>query len=121
MRMITRIPGIFRKEVGDEVFADLVQIYPPGDASPQHHVFKCFLPSDDPRVAQVVNRLAEAGLEPWTDHFRDREKGKEYSLNLQREYDDADLAECQYLELMPFQEAFNFDSPNRADDGSLVI
>src|SRR5689334_6925215 len=80
MRTIASISGIFRNEVGENVFRDLVGIYPDGDWRPQHHSFRCVLPVDDPRARQVIDRLGQAGFHPWTETDRPRDKRHEYSM-----------------------------------------
>lgn len=92
---------MFRKQVGAEVFADLVRIFPAGNESPRHDVFKSFLPLNDPRITDIVDRLAKAGFRPRTNRFEMLNRERQYWLDLDREYDDADLKHCEYLQLMP--------------------
>lgn len=118
MRTITRIPGIFRSDASEEVFDDLARIYPEGL---QGQTFSFALPADDPRTVQIVERLNRAGLRPWTDTFRERQKGIEYAVQLDREYDAADLAACDFLELRPPPEACNYGAISRGESGDVII
>lgn len=97
MITIARINGVLLHEVGSGVFDDLVSIYPEGR---DRHAFWSFLPVDDDRTAAIMDLLAQAGWHPWGDHSRPKDRSREYTLLLERQYDDADLA-CEYLELSP--------------------
>jgi hypothetical protein len=97
MKTIVRIPALQKSEFAEDVYNDLVKIYPEGQRTP--HSFWCILPENDVRVKMVLARLAEAGVYPWTDHSRGRIKGDEINMQLLREYDDTDYAGFDYLEV----------------------
>jgi hypothetical protein len=97
MKTIIRIPALQKNEFGEKIYNDLVSIYPEGQRTP--HSFWCILPEDDPKINMVLARLAKAGLKPWEDRSREISKGKEFYIQLLREYDDSDYSSFEYLEV----------------------
>lgn len=98
MTVVARITGIFRNHIGDRVFDRLVRIYPEGQ---DRHAFWSFLSEDDPRTLEILKTLDEAGVKPWMDSSRPREKGREFTLQLERFYDCSEVAACDLVELAP--------------------
>lgn len=88
-------------EVGDALFDRLRGIQP---IDPRLTLFDLRLPEDDPRTVNVLRELENAGLRPWLDVFRPREKRQEYSIYRYREYDDRDHSCCNALRLEPQDE-----------------
>jgi hypothetical protein len=100
LKVLTAISGLFRKDIGDDLFDALASIYPDGVTGSQDHAFHCMLPSESGTVKQLVDRLNEAGLKPHTRGKR-RVKGGEYIFVLHRRYEYADLVQLQFVECMP--------------------
>lgn len=97
MRTVVTIYAPNRDKLGDHAFDDLVAIYPAGRDAP--HAFSCTLPAEDQRTRLILERLAKAGYQPWTDKSRSMDFAREFIVDWDREYSAADLAECDFLEL----------------------
>lgn len=110
MRIVAHIHGLARRVGNIErgISADLLEslcaIYPQGRVGGQGHSFHAILPVDDKRTTQLLDLLAEAGLEPWIDTSQSRDANRQYTLRLQREYDEIDFEVCNHLEFAPDEQ-----------------
>lgn len=123
MKIYTQIPAIFPSDIGEDLYHRLCDIYPDGRQVKRGweggvvDSFWCFLPSDDPRVEQIIGAFRDAGFHPWTDRTRD-ERPDEYMLNLIRKYDHKDYEAAEYLE--PSPEVY-VEGMRMTKDGALRI
>jgi hypothetical protein len=101
MKVIARILGLFRHDVGDDLFEKLVNAFPEGRGGSHGHAFDAALPLDDERTVRWMALLEHAGYSPWTDRSRPIHKSKEFWLEFIRQYEDSDLASCDLLEVSP--------------------
>lgn len=99
MRMIFRIPSFSAQHDNRAAYEELVCIHPEGVRENEWWGMK--LPEDDPRVKACMDCLARHGWKPWTQHYRPCDRQTEYSLDITREYDESDFAECRLLGLWP--------------------
>jgi hypothetical protein len=120
MQEFARIGTIYRKD-DDRLFSELVQIFPEGQTGKVGHAFHARLPLRDDRTQSITNALNDAGMRPWLDTSRPKDRRAEYGYALERVYDEADLAGCEYLELHPPNNAHNSEAISRNQDGEMII
>lgn len=97
MRLKTNFKSVRPRDVGLEVVKQLRTIYPDGLAADLPYC--AVLYADDPRAKALQDCLEHAGKKP-------RQPAEPFShdnywLNLEREYEPSDFADCRYLEFIP--------------------
>jgi hypothetical protein len=100
--LVSRVPG----GIPPELLERLCDMYPEGRTGKQGHVFESRLSIDDSRTVRILSALEDAGYRPWADKSRPPIMGQEFGLQLERVYDDAGLAACEYLELCPIGKMY---------------
>jgi hypothetical protein len=93
-------------DVGSELIRRLAEIHLEGLRSTGWWGIQ--LPLDDPRVSRCIRMLADVGFTPWTQTFRPFVKGREYSITIERQYNESDLAPCRLLDLSTFDSADSY-------------
>jgi hypothetical protein len=84
--------------------------------------FLSIAPLDDSRTQEVLHLLEDAGLTPWdSTKGQSRVVGSEYSLGYEREYDPADLAASEYLQILPPSKAFHMEAYSRTESGQIIL
>lgn len=107
MREIVQISSLFATSIGGSLFDDLCEIFPEGER-PEHLRgtlprsdrrlnFQSALPSDDSRTSRLIEVLQRSGMTPWSGLRK--KAADEYSLLIFREFDESDLAACEFLAL----------------------
>ncbi len=116
MNILVSIKGISRKDIGDQLFAELLRIYPEGKRGDNSQAFGAILAANDERMLQIRECLEVGG-------FRARELATEregsFSLRLHRIYDRSELSNYQFLELGAPAGAYH--GVDRSTDGELLI
>jgi hypothetical protein len=105
MRIMAHL-SIDRSDVGGDIFSELVAIFPQGIRRANAIIFSATMMADDPVLVQLQRTLAESGFIPWEDTSRGRIRSREYSFDLRRHYDQADIQAASMLET-----GFTFDHP----------
>jgi hypothetical protein len=118
MRILARI-GVGHGEVEASLEERLRSVFPEQTAP---RGFRSMAPVDDERTREVIALLENAGLRPW-DFTRGvpLRQGSEYWLRLEREYEVADLATCEYLEIFPTGKAVHLEAHSRTDSGRIIL
>lgn len=105
MRERASISGISPETVGQALFDELRRINPDGYGvgrpswHPPHKPAEWLdvrLGKDDPRVEAILGVLAQRGFTPWLG-FR-KMAPKQFQLMILREFDESDLAACEFLQ-----------------------
>jgi hypothetical protein len=104
-------------EVGKSLCRKLAAIYPEGKIGES---FRFELPDSDPRLRLILNHLTQAGLHAWLDVSRERTPD-EYSLELERVYDAADLRATPYLVPHRDEHCPRFEDLSRTPEGWLKV
>lgn len=121
MTLYCHIDGLFVEDVGEQLFAELVRTHPEGIRGSHGHAFRAILPTTDERAQTLLKCLAQAGYKPWVDRTRSIDRSREFSLQYRRQYDEADLEQCDYLELRPPPEAHVHDAAQRDSAGRIQL
>src|SRR5690349_3151082 len=98
MTTYARFVSLSSRTVGEQLFQELLRICPEGRSG---KTFACKLAESDPRTGTIINLLASEGFEPWSGFTKP--SPREYWLEMQREYDEADWEAAELLEPRPRQ------------------
>lgn len=101
MQRVIKFPSVSEKEIGANVFEELVRIYPEGKQTnlASYDRFDFTLPEDDPRAQALLECLARRGFRPW-NKLR-KQQPDEFFMQIVRAYDASDFEQAAYLEPRP--------------------
>lgn len=112
MRTIAIIDGISTSIISESQYESLCAILPEGRHDGikgiQHGVFRVEIDSNDPRLNVVLGALHQAGLKPWKNRFRKKDKTTEYTYFLRRAYSIDELDNSELLRLHPTKNILAF-------------